>query len=62
MTHSTDDFDYALPEALIAQKPAEKREESRLLIPGVNPQIVPFRDIRQSSWQHLLLLFDHGAC
>ena len=28
----TDDFDYYLPEKLIAQVPIEKRDESRLMI------------------------------
>ena len=28
----TDDFDYELPEELIAQTPLEKRDSSRLLI------------------------------
>ena len=28
----TDDFDYELPEELIAQEPIEKRDESRLMV------------------------------
>jgi len=32
MMHSTNDFDYELPPALIAQTPLDKRDESRLLV------------------------------
>ena len=32
MTMRTDDFDYTLPEELIAQAPAEPRDSCRLLV------------------------------
>ena len=36
MTHTLDDFDFALPPELIAQFPAAERTASRLLVPGVD--------------------------
>jgi S-adenosylmethionine:tRNA ribosyltransferase-isomerase len=34
------DFDYKLPEELIAQTPADKRENSRMMVLGVNDKTI----------------------
>lgn len=40
MTYAVNDFDYILPEALIAQFPAQKRTESRLLIASAEGEVI----------------------
>lgn len=37
------EFDYTLPEELIAQTPAEKREDSRMMVLGVNDKTIQHR-------------------
>jgi len=40
-----EDFSYALPKELIAQKPAEKRDESRLMVLSDSVEHKKFKDI-----------------
>lgn len=48
MCLKTDDFDFFLPEELIAQVPSEKRDESRLMI--VDPQT---SEIENKNFYHI---------
>jgi S-adenosylmethionine:tRNA ribosyltransferase-isomerase len=53
------DFDFALPQDLIAQKPAEKRDESSLLLPGEKGnEIVKFHQIIDQILPVDLLVFN----
>lgn len=53
------DFDFALPPELIAQKPAEKRDESSLLLPGEKGnKIVKFHQIIDQLLPGDLLVFN----
>ena len=50
------DFDYELPEELIAQTPIEKRDESRLMVLDRKEQTIEhkhFKDIIAVSYTHL---------
>lgn len=55
------DFDYALPTELIAQKPAEKRSQSRLLriAPDATLHDHPFTDLPSFLRSHDLLVFNN---
>ncbi len=50
----TEAYDYALPESLIARYPAERRDESRLLVVDPGPASAPFRHLRFSGLPSLL--------
>lgn len=53
------DFDFVLPPELIAQKPAEKRDESSLLLPsGKGNEIVKFHQIVDQLFPGDLLVFN----
>ena len=54
---NTKDFDYNLPEALIAQHPATKRDESRLLILEGKTG-----GLTDSTFKDVIHLFNPGDC
>lgn len=57
--HKLSDFDFALPQDLIAQKPAEKRDESSLLLPGEKGnEIVKFHQIIDQIFPGDILVFN----
>ena len=62
MTLLLSDFDYTLPEELIAQTPAEKRENSRMMVLGVKNQTIMhkhFYDIVDLIDQNCILILNN---
>ena len=52
------DFDYELPDELIARYPASARRASRLLVPGIDPQDRQFADLPSLLSPEDLLVFN----